>query len=88
MVRLAPVNTAKNTITIDSSKDVAVSAKGNISLKTPSGDISIEGKNVHIKATMQGTFEGTAGLQLKGAPPATIDMKGKVDINSGALEVM
>ena len=81
------IDTAKNTITIESSKDVAISAKGNISLKSPSGDVSIEGKNVTIKATMQGSFEGTAGLQLKGAPPAQIDMKGKVDINSGALEV-
>jgi uncharacterized protein involved in type VI secretion and phage assembly len=81
------IDTAKNTITIESSKDVAISAKGNISLKSPSGDVSIEGKNVTIKATMQGSFEGTAGLQLKGAPPAQIDLKGKVDINSGALEV-
>src|SRR5207237_9885657 len=82
------IDSAKNVITITSAKDVAVDAKGNISLKSTGGDVTIEGKNVKIKALAQGEFEGTGGLSLKGSPPATIDMKVKVNINSGALEVM
>ena len=71
------IDSAKNSITILCDKDLSIEAKGNISMKTASGDVSIEGKNVKIKASMQGSFEGTSGLSLKGAPPATIGDEGQ-----------
>jgi len=83
------IDSAKNTITILSDKDVSIESKsGNISLKAAAGDISIEGKNVKIKATMQGNIEGTAGLNLKGSPPSVIDLKSKVSINNGNLDIL
>jgi phage protein D len=93
-------------ITIKCGKDIAIQAAGQgaISIKSDSGDLTLEGKSLtiktqqnfsvqatgacNIKSTQACTVEGTAGLTLKNAA-AQIAMSGPtVNINNGALEVM
>jgi len=89
--------TGNNEITIDSTANsltikidqggVSIESKGPVSVKSTSGDLTFEGMNISLKAQAQCTVEGTAGLTLKGAPPAQIAMSGSVNVNNGALEV-
>ena len=97
------IDSAKNTLTINTEKDIVVTAKGKINFKA-TADVTLEGQNVTIKAqqnckveatqnvdvkaTAQCNIQGTAGLTLKGAPPAQIALQGTVNVNNGALEVM
>jgi uncharacterized protein involved in type VI secretion and phage assembly len=81
------INTKENSIAIKSEQDLSIEAKGKISLKSTSGDISIECNNLkiqakqnfEIKANSQGTIQSNAGMAVK-------CMAG-VKINDGALEV-
>lgn len=59
-------------ITIESGK--------NISIKTSSGDVSIEGKNVEIKAALKSTVKGDAGAELQSSGQ-TVVKGGIVNIN-------
>jgi uncharacterized protein involved in type VI secretion and phage assembly len=47
--------------------DASIESKGSISLSTTTGDVSIEGLNVNVKATAKVNVEGTAMATLKGA---------------------
>jgi uncharacterized protein involved in type VI secretion and phage assembly len=79
-------DTKANTVTLTSGKDLAIQAKGNISLSADSGDVSIQCKSFSVDAQQgyslkgaQASLEASGGLALK-------CMAG-VNVNDGALEV-
>jgi phage protein D/phage baseplate assembly protein gpV len=97
------IDSPNNTMTVKVDKDFTIEAKGAVTVKSTSGDLAFEGKNLSIKtqqnfqvqatgscsikSTQNCTVEGTAGLTLKNAA-AQIAMSGpSVNINNGALEV-
>ncbi|MBE0481490.1 MAG: phage tail protein, partial [Dehalococcoidia bacterium] len=86
------IDSKENTMTLKADKDVAIEAKGQITVKSSSGDLTLEGKNLTVKAqqnlnlqatgscsiksTQNCTVEGTAGLTMKNAAGAQIAMSG------------
>lgn len=97
------IDSASNTMTINTDDQVTIEASGNISVKSTGGNLSFEGNKMEIKTSgdfkvdatgscdikSNGncTVEGTAGLTIKNAA-AQIAMSGPtVNVNNGALEV-
>ncbi len=89
------IDSKNNTITINVDKDLSSEAKGattiqstgKITLKS-SDDLSIECRNLVIKAQVNANVEARAGVTVKNAS-AQIALNGPtVNINNGALEVM
>jgi len=82
------IDTANNTLTITTEKDLQIKAKGNISLDAPQGDVTIACNNFKVDANqncdlttkVQGSFKAQATLALTGT--------GGVNVNDGALEVI
>jgi uncharacterized protein involved in type VI secretion and phage assembly len=65
--------TGKNRIVITSKDNgLEISADGDISIKSASGKVSIEGADVEIKATQSAKVEGSAGLDLTTDAKATL----------------
>jgi hypothetical protein len=61
-------------ITMDQDGDLTVEAGGDITLKTDTGDLSIEAMNVSIKSQMDTNIEASGGqATLKGSLGATVD---------------
>lgn len=98
------IDSKKNAMTVKADKDITIEAGGKITIKSSMDDLTLEGKNLtvkaqqnldlqatgtcNIKSTQNCTVEGTAGLTLKNAA-AQIAMSGPtVNVNNGALEVM
>jgi uncharacterized protein involved in type VI secretion and phage assembly len=98
------IDCASNTITLITEDKLTVTAKGAISIKSSGGDMTLEGKNVNVKAQQNVkleatssmslkantscTVEGTAGVTIKNAA-AEIALSGpSINMNKGALEVM
>jgi uncharacterized protein (DUF2345 family) len=44
------IDTKQNSITLQAEQDLAIAAKGNITLKSSNGDVAISGKNVTIQS--------------------------------------
>jgi uncharacterized protein involved in type VI secretion and phage assembly len=59
--------TAAGAVKIVSDGDTRIEASGNISLGTSTGDVTIEGLNVTVKASAAAKVEGAATATLKGA---------------------
>ncbi len=82
------IDTASNTLTITTEKDLQINAKGNISLDASQGDVTIACKNFKVDANqncdlaakVQGSFKAQATLALNGTAG--------VKVNDGALEVI
>ena len=74
------LQSGRSKFVIDQDGDITLEAAGNISIKTSTGDVTIEGKNVTIKSTMdtkidagmQATVKGNLGASLEGAASATV----------------
>jgi uncharacterized protein involved in type VI secretion and phage assembly len=98
------IDTASNTITLITEDKLTVTAKGAVSIKSSGGDMTLEAKNINmkaqqnvkleatsqmsLKATSSCTVEGTAGVTIKNAA-AEIALSGPtINMNKGALEVM
>jgi phage protein D/phage baseplate assembly protein gpV len=98
------IDCASNTITLITEDKLTVTAKGAVSIKSSGGDMTIEAKNINMKAQQNVkveatsalnlkamsscTMEGTAGVTIKNAI-AEIALSGPtINMNKGALEVM
>jgi uncharacterized protein involved in type VI secretion and phage assembly len=80
------LDSAANTIAVTSEKDLVLKAKGNITLESSGGDVSITCVKLSVKAEeyslvadQKGAVEATAGLAVTCA--------NGVDVNNGALVV-
>lgn len=80
--------TSDKGITLDSKKDIKLTAAGNLELKgtkgivlsSSSGDNTIEGKNVSLKAKAKAVVEGSSGTDIKSS--SVINIKGSmVNVN-------
>jgi len=79
-------------IVIDSDGDVEVTAAKTMTFKATS-DLSIEGKNVTIKAqqnldmeaTSKATLKGTAGADIDGGPMTNVKSSGKLTLDGGGM---
>jgi uncharacterized protein involved in type VI secretion and phage assembly len=65
--------TAKNSIVIDVSQDtIALTSNKDIRIEAPQGKISLNAKEIEIKAATTGTVEAQSGLDLKASGNLTI----------------
>ena len=82
------IDSSTNTMTLKAEQDIAIEAKGSISLKSSGGDIAIAGKNINLKAEQNCQIEATAQCKLQANSGLSIKCLAGVKINDGALEVM
>ena len=59
------INSKENTMSIKVDKDFTIEAKGNVSIKTTGGDMTLECNNFNVKAKAKVAMEGQAGMELK-----------------------
>jgi len=83
---LIELDAGKSTISITSDKDLILMAKGNISLESSGGDVSIKGKNVALEGQQALAAKGGTG-KLEATNGLSITCAAGVNVNNGALEV-
>ncbi len=59
------INSKDNSMSIKVDKDFTIEAKGNVSIKTSTGDMTLECNNFNVKAKAKVAMEGQAGMELK-----------------------
>lgn len=70
---VATLHAGRSTITIDQDGDVTIEAAGDMTLKAPTGDVTIEGMSIAIKSQMDTTIEAGMQATVKGQLGATLD---------------
>lgn len=81
------IDSNNNVITIRSEKDVAIEAKGNISLTTNSGSVAIECSKFSVNAKQGVEIKTAATCDIAANKSLDIKCLAGVKINDGALEV-
>jgi uncharacterized protein involved in type VI secretion and phage assembly len=77
-----------NTMTIRAAGDLTIEAKGKISLKSDSGDLSIEGQNLSLQAQQNCDLKANQNCQVQANAGLALKCMAGVKINDGALEVV
>ncbi len=77
-----------NALTIRAAGDLTIEAKGKISLKSSSGDVSIAGKNLSLQAQQKCDIKANQNCQVQANAGLALKCMAGVKINDGALEVM
>jgi uncharacterized protein involved in type VI secretion and phage assembly len=81
------IDSKQNTITIKVDRDLQIEAKGNIGLKSSSGDVSIDCANLKIQATQNCDIQANAQCTVQAKAGMGLNCMAGVKINDGALEV-
>jgi hypothetical protein len=81
------VQAGSTKVTINQDGDLSIEAAGNISLKTSTGDITIEGKSITLKSTMDTTIDAGMQATLKGGITATVQGSASTSIKGGLIQV-
>ncbi len=68
--------------------DLTIEAKGKISLKSSSGDVSVAGKNLSLQAQQKCDIKANQNCQVQANAGLALKCMAGVKINDGALEVM
>jgi uncharacterized protein involved in type VI secretion and phage assembly len=76
---------AADAITFETSSDLVVTADGKIE-QTATGDASVEGQNVNVKANSSLTIEATGDLTIKGAS-ITVQANGAVQVSGASISL-
>jgi len=74
---------AADAITIETGSDLQITTDGKIEQKA-SGDASVEGQNVNVKANSSLTIEATGDLTIKGAS-ITVQASGAVQVSGSSI---
>ena len=90
------IDSKENTISIEVEKDMAIKAKGKISLESSDGDITIKCKNLaiqtqqncEIKANAKFEVNANSNCNIQANAGMALKCMAGVKINDGALEVM
>ena len=90
------IDSKENTMAIKVDKDFTIEAKGNVSIKTASGDMTLECNNFNVKAKAKVAMEGQAGMELKtnaqmklqGTGGAELKGNGPVTVESSAILIL
>jgi phage baseplate assembly protein gpV len=70
---VATLHAGRSKITITQDGDITIEAASNITLKAPTGDITIQGKSVAIKSTMDTTIDAGMQANVNAQLGATVD---------------
>jgi hypothetical protein len=84
---VASVQAGRSKITIKQDGDLSIEAAGNISLKTASGDITLEGMNVKIKASVDAATEAGVQAALKGGVAASLEGGANAAVKGAIVQV-
>jgi uncharacterized protein involved in type VI secretion and phage assembly len=76
---------AADTITIQTGSDLEITTDGKIEQKA-TGDASVEGQNVNVKANASLTIEATGDLTIKGAS-ITVQASGAVQVSGASISL-
>jgi uncharacterized protein involved in type VI secretion and phage assembly len=81
------IDCASNTITLITEDKLTVTAKGAVSIKSSGGDMTIEAKNINMKAQQNVKVEATSSLNLKAMSSCTVEGTAGVTIKNAAAEI-
>jgi phage baseplate assembly protein gpV len=81
------VQAGRTRVTINQDGDLSIEAAGDISLKTTTGDVTIEGKNITLKSTMDTTIDAGMQATLKGGITATVQGSASTSVKGGLIQV-
>ncbi len=81
------IDSASNTITLTTDDKLTVTAKGAISIKSSGGDMTLEAKNVNVKAQQDVKLEATKTMSLKATSSCTVEGTASVTIKNAAAEI-
>jgi phage baseplate assembly protein gpV len=84
---VASIQAGRSKITIKQDGDLAIEAAGNISLKTSTGDITLEGMNVKIKGSVDASMEAGVQANLKGSVAATVEGGASTTVKGAIVQV-
>lgn len=77
----------RSKITISQDGDITVEAGGNLTLKTSTGDVTIEGKSVTIKSSLDTTIDAGTQATVKGNVAATLQGGASTTVKGGIVQV-
>ena len=81
------IDSASNTMTVTVEKDLSITAKGAVTIKSTQGDMSLEANNVNVKAKQNVKVEATAALNLKATSSCTVEGTASVTIKNAVAEI-
>jgi uncharacterized protein involved in type VI secretion and phage assembly len=80
------IDSPTNTMSIKLDKDLTVEVKGNVSMKAPTGDITLECINFNVKAKAKAAIEG-ATTEIKGSATGKFDGGGMLELKGGMVKI-
>lgn len=84
---VATIQSGRSTISVKQNSDIAVSAGGNITISTSTGDVTIEGKSVTIKSMMDTTIDAGMQATVKGGITATLQGSAQAVVKGAMVSV-
>ncbi|HWQ15634.1 MAG TPA: phage baseplate assembly protein V [Roseiflexaceae bacterium] len=81
------VQAGRTRVTINQDGDLSIEAAGNISLKTATGDVRIEGKSIALKSTMDTTVDAGMQANVKGGISANLQGGASASVKGGLIQV-
>lgn len=81
------VQAGRTRVTLNQDGDLTIEAAGNISLKTSTGDVTIEGRNITLKSTMDTTIDAGMQASVKGGINATLSGNITATVKGGLIQV-
>jgi len=84
---VATLRSGRSKITLNQDGDVTIEAAGNLALKTSTGDVTIEGKNVTIKSSMDTTIDAGMQANVGGNISATLEGSAQATVKGAMISV-
>jgi uncharacterized protein involved in type VI secretion and phage assembly len=77
------IDSAKNTLTINVDKDVAITAKGNMTFKS-TGDMLLDAKNITVKTLQNLTMKATQNAEIKATANIVLEATAQLNLKGTA----
>lgn len=81
------IDSKNNALSITIEDKITIQAKGAISVKSTNNDISLEAKNISLKAQQNCTIEATQSCTISANQSCTVEGKASTEIKGGAAKI-
>lgn len=82
------IDSAENTLSISVEQDLKLEAKGNISIKSANGDITLEAGNITVQSQQNCDVKAGTNCNVESQAGMALKCMAGVKVNDGALEVI
>jgi hypothetical protein len=84
---VATLHAGRTIITVNQDGDLTIEAAGDITLKTSTGDVKIEGKSITLKSTMDTKIEAGMQASVKGGISASLEGSANASVKGGMISI-